>query len=110
MFKKLMQKQEAALALVQATEARMIKSLRMAIHDAREAEIRLGEFPDESGLGVLERAESVLKVEQDNAYTSLQEALEGGGALKLRRAMEQAKEVGVSDPEIMRRAAHRLIQ
>jgi len=103
----LVAKQKAALKLVEAIESRMIGNLRSALAEARDAGIIRGEFPDESSVGVIDKAEAVLEEEKSKAAEELEEAMKANGALKLQRAIAQAEEVGV-DEELLKAAKARL--
>merc|ERR1719162_2007516 len=86
----------------------MIQNLKASIHEAHELHLQPGEFPDAGGRGVLEKAQQVLREEEQGALTVLSEAVKDRGMLKMRRALSQARELGLQDNPEVRAAEQRL--
>lgn len=101
MFLNVLGKQQKALALVQALDKGMIVHLRAAIKGAVAVGMDLGEFQGADGIGVLQRAQYVLSKEEDGVRTALDDALQLGGILRLQRALAQAREFELDDPDLI---------
>eukprot|EP00928_Gymnodinium_smaydae_P041109 TRINITY_DN27832_c0_g1_i1.p1 TRINITY_DN27832_c0_g1~~TRINITY_DN27832_c0_g1_i1.p1 ORF type:complete len:1967 (+),score=278.24 TRINITY_DN27832_c0_g1_i1:551-5902(+) len=109
-YKRLLNKQQKALALEHAIESRNASRLRATINNAESAGIEATEFPDGDGNGILSKARRMLTDEEDNALASLRDAVVRGCVLSLQRSLAHVKEVGICDGDLVSRAEAMLKQ
>lgn len=109
-FMNLIDRNSTITLLASALQSRLLKNLRPALQKASTVGLLPTDHPDSKGVGLVQKAQMVVDEEEKNVVAELESALKAGGALRIQRAIAQAKEAAVEHAEegLMRKAELKL--